>query len=155
MQQTKLSRIHFSKQPLLKLRDADMRGDYIYDKPPGLWWSVNGDWERWCEHEQWDKPHEKIAYRVQIASARILRLRTERQVLKFTKDFCFQGDTRMIAWPAIASVYDGIEIPKYFWDIRHDKRCRWYYSWDCASGVAWNASRLKVSLVDLRKPTCA
>lgn len=141
-------RIHFSAKPIKNLFDAPFQLHDVGFKPPGFWWSCDGDWERWCAAEDFDNPSEKLRYSVRFGSARILKLPTPQSVLKLTKDFCIQGNTMMIAWPALATVYDGIEITPYHGSLRLNRRCRWYYPWDCASGVCWNASKLSVKLIE-------
>ena len=37
------------------------------------------------------------------------------------------------------SDYQGIIIAPYLWTRRHHESTGWYYSWDCASGVIWDA----------------
>lgn len=52
---------------------------------------------------------------------------------------------KVIRWPLVASLYDGILIPRYLWSIRFRN---WYYGWDCASGCVWNTDVIRIESVE-------
>ena len=48
-----MTRVHFSEKPLGPLYDVRPEGEGPTSpyKPLGLWYSVDGDWERWCRDD--------------------------------------------------------------------------------------------------------
>jgi hypothetical protein len=48
-------------------------------------------------------------------------------------------DVTYIDWPRVGADWQGIIIAPYLWERRFQS---WYYSWDCASGVIWDASAI-------------
>lgn len=46
-----------------------------------------------------------------------------------------------IDWASVCRAYQGIVISPYFWSRRMGPM--WYYSWDCASGVIWDADAIE------------
>jgi hypothetical protein len=145
--------LHYSSDPIASVHSVEQREDVRrYDKPQGLWVSVEGedDWRSWCEGEQFGSPAEQICYRVELsAPARILRLSGSLDLLHFTEEYGFNpyADDRLfskrdgIRWWEIAKQYDGIIIAPYCWQQRLE--LMWYYSWDCASGCIWNADAVE------------
>jgi hypothetical protein len=142
---------HFSKTPLLEIRSVDQRPqspDYKspYDKPRGLWVSVDGpsDWPSWCHSEMPDWMSGVIHHRIRLVeSPRILLLANIGMMIDFQSEFgreCGRWDERYIDWPTVAERYHGIIIAPYHWACRYEMK--WYYGWDCASGCIWNAEAI-------------
>jgi hypothetical protein len=145
--------IHYSRRPLLHVRSVEQsrRADRGV-KPDGLWFSV-GDgedgWRSWCASEM---PHwldGALATEVVLASdATMLRLVGATEIDAFTAVYGIlphyaNGRTDLfthedaIDWRRVAEKYQGIIIAPYVWERRHE--LRWYYGWDCSSGVVWDA----------------
>lgn len=146
---------HFSKRPLVRVRSTKqwLIGDKDWNwrgKPKGLWVSVKGemDWREWCEAESFGLDRLKWRSVITLSSvANILHIRSVGELDAFdelygrderigTSDY----SKRIIDWEHVAKEYDGILIAPYQWERRFDGRVSdWYYGWDCASGVIWNA----------------
>jgi hypothetical protein len=124
-----------------------------YFKPCGLWLSVEGNddgWKDWCVSEDWNT--ESLTHSTDFAlvpGANVLFLTTAEEVLAFTKRWQQAGlaadpwRSRMIDWPAVMKLYDGIVIAPYQWELRMERETFWYYSWDCASACIWNLSAVE------------
>lgn len=139
--------IHYSKKPLIAVRSKphSENGCGCY-KTPGLWVSVEGeyDWPWWCQGENWRI--EDFVHATEIIlkpEARICHLSTSKQLDAFTREFVpadrlGEWDCR-IDWPRIRKEWQALIIAPYQWDRRLELHTSWYYGWDCASGVIWNA----------------
>lgn len=129
--------------------------DFHYSKPNGLWVSVEGedDWKWWCEAEEFQLENLTVSYEVKLKeNANILYLNSPEELFAFTKElFAFtkkypfatrvfdkEYDTYKLNWAKIKEKYQGIIIPKYFWECRLALESNWYYGWDCASGCIWD-----------------
>ena len=135
---------HYARVPEVNLdRSIDYSTHYPrFDKPNGLWVSVEGpdDWKNWCQQEdyctEWlDNEHEVVL----TETANILYLETLEAVLtlqgKFKAPDKYGGGPD---WEVIRGLYDGIIIAPYQWEARLAAETTWYSSWDCASGCIWN-----------------
>ena len=131
-------------------------------KPRGFWVSVegNGDgWSDWCKDTNFAKPRLRYRHEVKLSpDAKILYLQNAADIDQFTqkyrdensqinKDIADIGpkyghpsDTMEIDWVAVAKKYQGIIISPYIYSRRLSGHCTWYYGWDCASGVIWDAN---------------
>ena len=144
--------IHYSKEPLTAVysRAHDRNGCGCY-KTPGLWVSVEGpdDWVEWCRSESFGTFDH--ATEVTLApGARILHLSTVEQVEAFDLEYAGgPAHFREIDWQAVRAKYQGIIIAPYQWSIRLGPN--WYYGWDCASGVIWDAAAV-VALRPIEPP---
>lgn len=120
-------------------------------KPRGLWYSVNGDWERWCRDNEPSWIENKILYSVDLQQANILRINNAKELLVFHKRVAIPPvlqapAIKYPAWEAVAGAgYDGIEISPYIWSLPLHHELTWYYGWDCASGCVWNATKITVT----------
>jgi hypothetical protein len=143
--------IHYSAKPLLKVRSVkhaeDGCGAY---KTPGLWVSVEGedDWLAWCRAEDWGLKSFVHATEVVLADdANVLHLSGEDAIDRFTAEFepkDRRGEwDRRIDWPVIRAKWCGVIIAPYCWPRRLSPHTSWYYGWDCASGVIWDAKAVK------------
>ncbi len=138
---------HYSDSILEKVvsKDIRKRGATFY-KPNGLWVSVDeidGDvwgWPAWCDAE--DYSVGSIKHLVSIVNPkRILWITTESDLVWFNKVFGMIGGGyygRKIDWPLVAEQFAGIVIAPFQNGYHLDMD--WYYGWDCASGVIWDAS---------------
>jgi hypothetical protein len=147
--------IHYSSRPLAKVRTVkqDMRADRG-DKPDGLWFSVgDGDdgWRAWCEAGSYSLG--KIATEIVLRpSAKMLRIDGVKELDAFTAKYgmipAYATQLRggrdyrgyAIDWRRIAQDHQGIIIAPYCWERRLTRHTFWYYTWDCASGVVWDAN---------------
>lgn len=145
--------VHYSRQPFRgPVKDSFQIGGRADrgDKPNGLWFSVEGrddGWRQWCEAENFNV--DALAHQTEIVfrdDAKLLCLSSAGTIDIFTheygtippyavSDLYQKGDA--IDWPRVAEEYEGIIISPYCWRARLDTR--WYYGWDCASGVVWCA----------------
>ena len=120
-------------------------------KPAGLWVSVKGDddWTAWCVVELLKHANEVVLN----SNANVLLIDTTEKLDAFNARFrCANDDLdlRNINWSAVKNLYDGLIIAPYQWERRHT--FRWYYGWDCASGVIWNMAAVeKVTPGDKRE----
>lgn len=149
---------HFSAKPISTVTTVDptKRGSGLY-KPNGLWVSVDGsdDWKSWCEGENFADLDQYYHYRIDlIPKANILHLKTEQQVLAFTRKYITHNplfpaelenmaSAKMIDWHKVSELYHGIIIAPYQWECRLAMETHWYYGWDCASGCIWDAAAVK------------
>jgi hypothetical protein len=148
--------LHYSSEPLGALYSCEQKSGvrgHRFDKPRGLWVSVEGedDWRSWCEAESFGNPGAQHCYEIALASdANVLRIKSAPALLSFTRRYGYDPYVGIpgvrtimsgqgIQWAAIAAKFDGIIIAPYQWSARLDDRTGWYYGWDCASGCIWNA----------------
>ncbi len=113
-------------------------------KPQGLWLSDDTahGWKKWCEAEQWGLQGLKYKTEFSCTLTRWATLYTEEQLLTFTKQY--PHDLHGIDWVKVREKFSGIIITPYQWNLRLDRRTRWYYSWDCASACVWDLSTVEV-----------
>lgn len=145
--------IHYSKEPLMwvESRPHSEHGCGAY-KTPGLWFSVEGedDWVAWCKSERFNL--ECFAHATEIIlkpDARVHRLTTPGEIDRFTHEFTPPNRERWgrhLDWLAIRQKWQGLIIAPYCWARRLEQHTFWYYGWDCASGVIWDAD----AIADLR-----
>lgn len=114
-------------------------------KPRGLWYGVDGDWERWCQSEQldWITDHR---FALEIDDSRVLKLTNMSALQEFTAEYysidkVWGSRYQQIDWPRLTGLYSGIEISPYQWNGRHS--LGWYYPWGCASGCVWDKSIIR------------
>lgn len=141
--------IHYSDEPLTRVTSLPQSGDpYNWHggrKPRGLWVSVEGeqDWREWCKSEDFRNVDEQIATEVILrADHNVLKIGTDLDMLAFHREYRapHYAGMEVIDWPRVATLYQGIIIAPYRWGQRLGEPCSgWYYSWDCASGVIWDA----------------
>src|SRR3990167_3568080 len=150
--------IHYSKTPLTAVRstrhNAHLVGAY---KTSGLWVSVEGDddWLNWCRGESWGLDGFSHATEVILSKdAEIMHLKNASQIDKFTNEFRPKNRPewdRSLNWPAIRKRWQALIIAQYCWSRRLSTHTSWYYGWDCASGVIWNAKAV-VSVMAITPP---
>lgn len=139
--------IHYSPKPLPSVRSrkhsTDGAGAY---KTPGLWVSVEGeyDWVWWCKAESFGLDGFKHATEVVLtADANVHHLKTPGDIERFTVEFTPKDRPswdNSIDWPAVRAKWRGLIIAPYCWPLRMARHTSWYYGWDCASGVIWDAA---------------
>lgn len=163
--------LHYSPAPIeavYSCKQAEEAPRHRFDKPNGLWVSVEGehDWLSWCEAESYGSPREQLCYEVVLSErANILRIESAEELRGFTRKYGvdpyigtqFQGTLgKGINWDAIATEYDGIIIAPYRWECRLAPDTGWYYGWDCASGCIWDAEAVgRITLVQQPASECA
>jgi len=147
---TKRPMLHHYSQGIVtkvKSRDVTKRGCGAY-KPNGFWVSVDEKdedgksygWSDWCKDEDFLLDHLTVRHRVHLFHAeRLLWITNANDLVWFDKTFGKDGLYGPdIDWPLLAEQFAGIVIAPYQWSRRFD--LHWYYGWDCASGVIWDAS---------------
>ena len=134
-------RFHLSNSQDLRVH-CDLAKGILY-KPAGcFWYDIDGDWIRWVLSEQPDWLRLYL-YEVTVCEERVLRICSMEELLRFQATFhvpILPGLSRYsdtIDWSAVAERWGGVEIAPYQW--RHRCESVWYYGWDCASGVIWDA----------------
>ena len=143
----------WSNKPIVEVYDVNQDSDKFF-KPLGLWFEVVGDydWKWWCKSEmpEWMESFKYVYKIIFNENAKILRLTNDSEVLNLNKKY--PGYLDYPDWVQIAREYGGIEIAPYSWELRFNKNCGWYYTWDCASGCLWNKNAVKdLILLDLNK----
>ena len=146
---------HYTSKPIAELRDAE-QPDYayvsVYEKPRGLWVSVDGehDWAAWCEGESFGIG--ELQYKIELADdANVLTVSNDMNIVAFQQRFgvpsIYNGHDfgTAIDWQSVANQYDGIIIAPYHWAYRMSMS--WYYPWDCASGCIWKARAIKTAVL--------
>jgi hypothetical protein len=141
---------HFTDEPLVTLRSVEQpTKDYRseFDKPKGLWVSVDGDddWASWCAGSDFDIGQKR--YNVILKpEANILLIKSASALMDFTYDYGVEREDgyrrRYIPWEIVAAKYQGIIIAPYQWGCRMHEETRWYYGWDCASGCIWDSAAI-------------
>jgi hypothetical protein len=141
---------HFTDEPLDPVRSVEQPvGDYRseFDKPKGLWVSVDGDddWAQWCAGADFGIGQKR--YNVILKSAaNILLIKSASALMDFTYEYGVEREDgwrrRYIPWEVVATKYQGIIIAPYQWGCRMHEETRWYYGWDCASGCIWSAEAI-------------
>ena len=123
---------------------ANRNGAERDHKPEGFWLSVDEDWKRWCEGEEWglDGLAHVTEFRLK-PDAKILHIDSVKGLDEFTKRYGVQDvhELRSIDWRPVKEAYDGIIIAPYQWERRLS--LMWYYTWDCASAVIWNLDAIE------------
>ena len=141
---------HGSKKNLR--RNLKNREQRVSDKPIGFWYGFRTSWHKWCRSEM---PRWIIGsdYEVIVPShLNILVLNSHADIFNFTDEYKINEkesflENFQIDWVDVAEEYDGIEIEPYQHICRMDAQCRWYYSWDVASGCIWNAKDVTLKLI--------
>lgn len=138
---------HWSHAPVTLDKMWTYPQDSRHMKPKGLWFSVDGDWERWCEDEQFGADRLKVAHVVEFDPDRVLFLGDGLAIDRFTIRYIDRlnaelglSKTLFLDWAAVTLKYAGIVIAPYCWERRLSDDTFWYYGWDCASGCIWDLS---------------
>lgn len=154
---------HYTRMPLHSVSDSEQKPygetSTAFDKPKGLWVSVeghdgNGDemhaWPQWCIMEDFDGSIKHNRYEITLQEeTRVLWISDAGGILALTARY---GLSRRLSnapsmlyqeggidWAAVAEDFDGIIIAPYIWSLRLHRETSWYYGWDCASGCIWRA----------------
>lgn len=139
---------HYSATPLVLDHARTYEQPAAHFKPVGLWLSVDEDWKRWCDAEDFNA--EALVHRTQVdvGTANLLVIDNVEALDAFTARYRLRGmeyeALRAIDWPRVKSLYDGIVIAPYLWERRLAEHTFWYYTWDCASACVWNVAALSV-----------
>lgn len=121
--------LHYSSKPLLRVESQEQELPLIrssYDKPVGLWVSVQGDrdWEEWCRAESFGEDRLVLSHRIILSdAAKILRLKRAFELDDFTDEYGFEVGSsswsrKGIDWKRLATIYQGIIIAPYQWSRR-------------------------------------
>lgn len=135
---------HYSNKKIILDKRIYEQGTWM--KPCGLWITIDGDddWKQWCLQAEFREDYLKVKNEFKIVKTdKILLLETEIKFKMFTKLYVNENNSMCIDWEKVASDYDGIIIPIYFYQYRLDNAYMWYYGWDCVTGCIWNTSIMK------------
>lgn len=153
--------IHYTDSPIESLdsREYNQKNLNWQAKPDGLWFSVEDvgnhhndyNWKEWCEEQGYRVEALTVTYEIILKEyANILHLKTEQEILEFTKQFRLktrvwdaEWDTYNLEWNEVKKKYQGIIISPYQWNCRLALETCWYYGWDCSSGCIWDLSCIK------------
>lgn len=155
--------VHYSAKPIVSVhsvshrKGAGRRGDGdVSDKPAGFWVSDDDaemNWREWCLGENFHL--EALRYKQEVIlspHAKMLYLNSAADLDSFTREYGaspYSGwERRYINWRPIVRDYQGIVITPYIWERRLSNDVPWYYGWDCASGVIWDARAVESLLID-------
>lgn len=119
------------------------------DKPKGLWFSPHDapdNWRRYCD-ENWEDGLAPEMYEVIFNTGdkqpRFLYITGPQELIAFNDKYkcnvahATLGWQNSIDWPTVCKEYDGLVIAPYIHGLR--LIMSWYYGFDCACGVVWNA----------------
>jgi hypothetical protein len=159
--------LHYSDRAITKVHSVaqvpvgEIAGQNLWGKPEGLWVATDEGWAEYCKGVgmrrgwQW-------CYEVRLKSdACILTISNGAELDRFTRiygrgnplDAYFpelskagwseEAEHHAIDWPDLARRYQGILIHPYIADQRLSSFNYWYYGWDVASGVIWDADAIR------------
>ena len=154
----RLKRTHFSPTSVDQLRDVDA-DSWINGMPAGFWYFVGQPFTR-CVWSQTSATERKWRYRVDVSACRILLVRDaidahaamltwklpefpERDGDDFESLVMLKSGHP--DWAKLARDFDGVELPV---NARAHRPKHWHSWFDCPSGCIWNASKLKITLIE-------
>lgn len=144
--------IHYSSERItLEPMLYDQSRDKWQAKPVGLWVSIEDEWKKWCESENYRTQTCTHSHEVILKpNHSVLHLKTAEEVTAFgkkyplrTRDWDAEYDTYQLDWHTIKKEYQGIIIAPYQWSCRLALESCWYYGWDCASGCIWDLDSIE------------
>jgi hypothetical protein len=102
------------------------------------------DWLAWCRGEGWGLDGFAHATEITLAGgANVKHLASAEDIDEFSEEFRTHGSPIWhsgLNWGSIRERWQGLIIAPYCWDRRLSDHTGWYYGWDCASGVIWDAA---------------
>ena len=111
-------------------------------KPAGVWYAMGDEWLQFCEAEMPDfLVRNPYVYVLDVRQDRIRCLTDVEDTRRFSMEYSTDG-VDLVNWKRAASAYDGLMVSEY----HTDSECRewvWYSSWDVASGVVWDKSKIR------------
>lgn len=146
--------VHYSLQPLKKIRTVPLQQQHVTFKPSGLWVSVEGeyDWKTWCMDNSFNLNRFEFKSYIKLkTNSKILKIDTLKGMDDFTREYIKKTSYKvdMINWKSVAEKWQGIVISPYQWSKKLDNKTFWYCIWDCASGCVWDADAIES--VDCKK----
>lgn len=136
---------HFTNKKFIFNPQQEYHLTFNYDKPHGLWLSNEQDlgWRQWCRTQNWNKTNLRCHAKFKCDLTNWLVLASTEELLAFTQKYQLcENDTSRLNWIQVQQDYQGILISPYQWACRLNKKCRWYYGWDCASACVWDLSTI-------------
>ena len=126
-----IRRIHNSNCENLAFKNVKTQKRYIgfiYGKPNGLWYGIDGDWLRWCKSEAPEWVHQ-YNYELKIDLSKMLVISNKKQLLQFYNQYHKSKSQHVsyIDWNSVANDYTGIEINPHLYECRLLMNCLWYY----------------------------
>lgn len=133
-------RIVISRTPLRGLQNVTGALEPGNKPEDSFWWGIGRSWIDWTLDEMPDWFYaSRYVYAIRVTGS-VLRIASVAEFKSFNKEFRSKNDDWSVDWPKVAERYSGIEIAPYFYQFRFSKGMNWYYSWDVASGAAWDPS---------------
>lgn len=127
-------------------READyaQSEQYLCAKPEGFWLSIDDDWRRYCEVDQYGWPNLNAPVCFDVDESKILVISCIEEIDAFHEQFAAERYSKLAPdWAAVAKEYSGIAIAPYLWERRMDGPVSdWYYTWDAASACIWDLSAI-------------
>lgn len=145
-----MKRIHNTESPIIDLTKTYGQNRCFNQKPNGLWYSIENEWENWC-NEQMPSWIKQNWFTLDLETKNILLISSPKDLLWFFKKYQkIKYGYSMVDWGLVKMHYKGIEIQNYqdlkifslelFDNIRN---YLWLYSWDINSGCVWDLSSIR------------
>lgn len=157
-----LSLSHWSNNKIEELKSGSGFDESRYDKPKGLWVSVDDDddWPQWNELNGFLDRSTQYQYQVTLKKDHdVLILNSYEDIEAFSDmfDMFHEGypwswqDRRYrgLNWKEIGRLWQGIVIAPFSYKAR--RLISWYWGWDCESGCIWNMAAIE-GLALVREP---
>lgn len=154
-----------TEKPIKKIRDTSRLCE-IAEKPAGIWYSPGEEWINYLKWEFEMLEEANYVYSLQPvysqggleSSGGVLHINSPVMLYEFHRRFGVPEDPERAAaydaligrarkldpsiftdvnWPAVAKIWDGIEISPHQAEVARDIQVQWYVGWDIASGCIW------------------
>ena len=156
--------VHFSAKPVERLVRREIRWGI---EPFGAFWFSDESqygWRQWCIENEYGLDSLRYAHRVSFTDdARIMLVDTVEALYWLHREYCYIPAWACDADRSLISALSRWDYRRLAdrWDVLiispHQRRRRrelWPYSrWDCASGVAFDVSKIILGPASRREPT--
>lgn len=142
-------RLHLSHEEVITFQGRDNSANRRPFKPLGLWYGFGNSWAEWCLSEE---PHwlEPYVHEVVVDESKICKINNLAEFQEFEDAYGVREMTVAVTmlgpyridFAALSRRFAGLEINPYLYSRRLDSP--WYYGWDCAAGVVWDADAVQV-----------
>jgi hypothetical protein len=148
--------LHYTTNPISKLKSTSFTSSQFIGKPIGLWLSVGDDWLKWCENNgfyTFNKNNYHVYDFFIQDTSKLCVIYSRDALFDFVKKYeCEFVDTATgIDWKRVYTDYDGIAFYNYFniklsLPLKDIYRMTWFYGIDVSSVCVWNTDILRYSL---------
>lgn len=122
-------------------------------KPSGLWYSLDNEWEEWCESNmpEWVKPYHHILY---LDESRLCVIDSLNSLSEFEGEFLIKENSHfefwVVDWGKVTKKFSGIEIRNYYTmkassSFSEYRKRMWFFGPDVNGGCIWDLSCVKGS----------